>query len=155
MPSLSEELKAMDDIRQLKARYFRYVDTKDWDGLATIFCRDASFDIRGAAGDEYRGEGDFVFEGRDGIVTMIRETTGDKVTVHQGHCHEVWVDSPDDARGVIAMQDIISDRRTGRVILEGWGHYHEAYRREDGQWRIWRSRLSRLKVVTNFEPADF
>jgi len=31
--------------------------------------------------------------------------------------------------------------------LQGYGHYHEQYRREDGAWRIWRSRLPRRPVV--------
>jgi hypothetical protein len=155
MLSIPEDLKAMDDIRQLKGRYFRFVDTKDWDGLATVFCRDAVFDTRGAAtGDPDDLDPAMVYEGRDAIVGMIRDTTGDLVTVHHGHCHEVTVDAPDRAHGVIAMDDIIGVRDTGRVILEGWGHYHEEYRREDGQWRIWRSRLTRLKVVANFQPGD-
>ena len=155
MLSLSEDLKAMDDIRQLKGRYFRFVDTKDWEGLATVFCREAMFDIRGAAtGDPADDNPAMVFEGRDTIVRMIRDTTGNLVTVHHGHCHEVSVETLDQARGVTAMDDIISDRQSGRFILEGWGHYYEDYRREDGEWRIWRSRLTRLKVVTNFELAD-
>ena len=34
-------------------------------------------------------------------------------------------------------------RRTG---LQGYGHYLEEYIREDGQWRISRTRLERLRV---------
>ena len=34
-------LLAIDEIRNLKSSYFRFVDTHDWAGLATIFCADA------------------------------------------------------------------------------------------------------------------
>ena len=42
------QLLAMEEIKQLKARYFRFVDTKDWEALSTIFCEDAVFDARAA-----------------------------------------------------------------------------------------------------------
>jgi ketosteroid isomerase-like protein len=41
----------MDDdieaIHQLKARYFRTMDTKDWDGLAAVFTEDVVIDMTG------------------------------------------------------------------------------------------------------------
>ena len=33
-----------------------------------------------------------------------------------------------------------------RVGLQGYGHYREEYKREDGEWRIARIRLERLRV---------
>jgi hypothetical protein len=30
--------------------------------------------------------------------------------------------------------------------LQGYGHYHEEYVREDGEWKIARLELSRLRV---------
>ena len=30
--------------------------------------------------------------------------------------------------------------------MQGFGHYHEDYRKEDGQWRIARLKLTRLRV---------
>ena len=38
-----EKLRAIEDIRQLKSRYFRFVDAKDWEGLAEVFCKEAVF----------------------------------------------------------------------------------------------------------------
>ena len=37
-------LIAIEEIRQLKARYFRLMDTRDFDAMACVFCRDAVFD---------------------------------------------------------------------------------------------------------------
>ena len=39
-----ERLAAIEDIRRLKARYFRCVDEKDWAQLAALFAPDAVFD---------------------------------------------------------------------------------------------------------------
>jgi hypothetical protein len=36
-------LLAMEEIKQLKARYYRCMDTKDWQGLAKVFAPDATF----------------------------------------------------------------------------------------------------------------
>ena len=30
--------------------------------------------------------------------------------------------------------------------MQGYGHYREEYKREDGEWRIARTRLERLRV---------
>lgn len=154
-----EALATVDAVRQLKARYFRFLDTKDWDGFATVFGREAKFDLLASATvDPHDGSRDaadtahFKLAGREAIVTAIRDAVADSHTVHHGHCHEVWVDGPDEAHGIIAMVDKITNSHTGEYILEGYGHYHETYRREDdGQWRIWRSRLSRLHVFANLD----
>lgn len=36
----AEELRAIEDIKQLKARYFRHIDFKQWDRFRTLFCPD-------------------------------------------------------------------------------------------------------------------
>jgi len=41
-----------EDIRQLKTRYFRYLDAKDWVGFETLFAPDAVMDFRSATGQE-------------------------------------------------------------------------------------------------------
>lgn len=150
---LEEELGAIDAIRQLKARYFRFLDAKAWDDLRTVFTRDAVFDLRaGATADPGDGSAEAAetayleLRGRDAIVDAIRDSTADRITIHHGHCHEVTVRTPEEADGVIAMVDKITNRQTGACVIEGWGHYHETYRREDGAWRIARSRLSRLVI---------
>ena len=46
-------MSAGDDIeaiKQLKARYFRMMDTKDWDGLARVFTEDVHLDMAGEGG---------------------------------------------------------------------------------------------------------
>ena len=42
---------AIEEIHQLKARYFRCMDTKDWAGLTDVFAPDAVMDMSGEMGE--------------------------------------------------------------------------------------------------------
>lgn len=149
-----DRILATEDIKQLKARYFRFLDTKDWAGLGTIFCDDASFDARASLSIDGQGESgraaesnDWVYHGGAEIVAFIRGAVGDSRTVHHGHCHEIDLLSVNEASGVIAMEDQIWDATGTTLTLHGCGHYHETYRRVDGRWRIHTSRITRLQVI--------
>lgn len=142
-------LTAIDDIRQLKARYFRLMDTRDWDALGEVFCRDAVFDCSEGArctpiGGEPRGWEGPVTQGREAIVAWIRANFEDHTSVHHGHGHEIWIDSPTEAHGTIAMEDYLRKLDRATMVLHAAGHYHERYRIEDGEWRIAHTRLTRL-----------
>ena len=53
----------MDDIeaiRQLKARYFRTMDTKDWDGMRQVFTDDVVIDTSEAGGGVVTGADEFM-----------------------------------------------------------------------------------------------
>jgi hypothetical protein len=38
--------------------------------------------------------------------------------------------------------------------LQGWGHYHECYRKENDVWRIAKIRLTRLRLLQNGEAQN-
>jgi hypothetical protein len=150
----SQQLLAIEQIKQLKARYFRYMDTKDWIGLRTVFSHDAVFDARaaldldggGAAADPGSESDSWVYQGGDTITEFVREAISGRRTVHHGHGHEIEIVSATEAHGVIAMEDKVWDLATGAPILHGSGHYYETYCVEDGTWRIQTSRLTRLHL---------
>ena len=122
-------------IANLKARYCRHLDTKDWAGYASLFTEDVVIDTTGSGGPR--------MEGRDAAVASIRASLDAATTVHQVHAPEIEIDG-DEARAVWAMQDRLT-WPNGRKI-DGAGHYHERYVREDGAWKIAESRLTRLFV---------
>lgn len=130
-------------IQILKARYFRAIDTKDWDLLAGVFTEDVEIDVTDDA------EGGEVYTGRDRFVATVARILADAVTVHHGHTPEIELTGPDTATGVWAMEDDVDwgpgpDGVPRRFT--GAGHYHEAYVREaDGAWRIASLRLTRLR----------
>jgi uncharacterized protein (TIGR02246 family) len=139
--ALLQGLLDIEAIKQLKARYFRALDCKDWEGFAQVFARDAALELP---------EVDMVVNGRDTIVESVSGFLAGTRTVHHGHMPEIEVLDAGTARGTWAMFDYVewpSGPEPGeRVGLQGFGHYIEEYRREDGQWRIARSRLERLRV---------
>ena len=55
------------------------------------------------------------------------------------------------ATGIWAMEDLV---HMPRIALQGWGHYHERYRKEDGVWRIAEIRLTRVRLIMNGEEQD-
>ena len=52
MPDIdaNQMLLDIEAIKQLKARYFRYVDTKQWDDLKALFTADARWSVDGGSG---------------------------------------------------------------------------------------------------------
>ncbi len=133
-------LLAIEEIKQLKARYFRCMDTGRWDELASVFARDAHLDADG-----------FTADGRDGIIAFLEPVLRDARTVHHGHMPEITITSPTTAHEIWAMFDYVEFVSSGPSDaaprgLFGYGHYEEDYVVEDGAGRIANLRLTRLRV---------
>lgn len=135
-------LFAIEEIKKLKARYFRCVDTKDWEGFAGVFAPDAVFDIS----DDVPG---CVLTGPKVIAEAASAPLTGCVSVHHGHCPEIDLTSEDSATGIWAMEDKLrwsADSERPNMTLHGYGHYHETYSRIDGRWYIRTMKLKRLRV---------
>ena len=130
-------------ICEVKARYCRCLDTKDWEGFADCFTEDYQLDTRPAGG--------YLVQGRDEAVNMVRGSIESARTAHQVHNPEITFDE-DGANAIWAMEDRVEwgpDRvdQMGSRGLNGWGHYRERYVRcGDGRWRIAQLALSRLHM---------
>ena len=129
-------------IKQLKARYCRHLDTKDWTAWRALFTDDFVSDTSQAGGTFIAGADDFVAFTRKNIGKPTQPTA------HQVHAPEIELLSPTSARGVWALQDVV--RFALGLNLVGYGHYHETYEKTAGQWRIKSSKLTRLRedIVT-------
>jgi uncharacterized protein (TIGR02246 family) len=137
---LLQRLLDIEEIKRLKARYFRALDTKDWDEWAQVFAKDAVMEVP---------EADVLNRGRDTIVASVSRALTGATTAHHGHMPEIEITGPDTARGTWAMFDYVewaASKPEARVGLKGYGHYREEYVREDGAWRIAHMHLSRLRV---------
>ncbi|CAN5264247.1 hypothetical protein BH10PSE12_BH10PSE12_06050 [soil metagenome] len=160
----ANRLEAIEDIRQLKARYFRLGDSKDWDAWAQLFTVDALFDASetNIVGDMPTSATELPdsplnepIRGIDAILAACKAfVPPSSVSVHHGYMPEIEIVSDDEARGTWAMSDRISwpDGAPGsspdRVLVEmtGHGHYFETYRRVDGAWRIARMKITRQRL---------
>ena len=135
---IDEKLWAIEQIKQLKARYFRFVDRKQWDDLAGVIAADAVF-----------GVGDRALRGRAAVIGNIRETAGNAKTVHHGYTPEIEIIDHLRAHGTWAMHDRYMERPTQGSApcgFEGFGFYEDTYVFEDSAWRISACRLRRIAL---------
>jgi hypothetical protein len=140
-----EDLIAIEEIKQLKARYFRCMDGKEWDAFAALFAADATMDVSGEMRADPADDG--VIRGRDQIAAFVRNAIDRVTTVHHGHTPEIEVVSPTEATGVWAMEDHLRWPRNSPIReLHGYGHYHETYVQLGGRWHIASTKLTRLRV---------
>lgn len=134
-------MDALEAIKQLKARYCRTMDTKDWAGMRAVFTDDVEMDTTSSGGGVIRGADEFM--------AFLSETLADVVTVHHCHTPEIELTSETAASGVWAMEDML--RWPDGSEMHGYGHYHEIYRNTGGHWQIERLLLTRLR--TDFTAA--
>jgi len=126
----------LEAIKQLKARYFRTMDTKNWAGMRAVFADDVVIDTTESGGSVVTGAKDFM--------AFLSATLRDVVTVHHGHMPEIELTSATTAQGTWAMEDLLQWPDGSQ--LRGYGHYHETYELIDGAWRIKTSKLTRLRM---------
>ncbi|NDZ97618.1 nuclear transport factor 2 family protein [Streptomyces sp. SID6673] len=118
----------MDDleaIKQLKYRYLRALDTKDWE----VFEGTLTPDVTGDYGSSLK------FTTRDELVGFMRESVGPAVITEHRVAHpEIDVEG-DEATGRWYLQDrvIVPDFK---FMLIGAAFYEDRYRRTDEGWRI-------------------
>lgn len=131
-----QNLVEQDQILKLKARYFRGLDTKDWQ----LFADTMTDDVKGRYSD-----GQLSFEDKASLVGFMEEnlSSATVVTMHHGHHPEIEInDDGVSATGVWYLQDMVIDL-VGKTRLYGAAIYQDRYRKENGEWRISRTGYSR------------
>lgn len=134
----------------LKARYFRYLDTKQWDLWRELFADDVTFYVDHESAVPLTTTP--MVSGADALVEQVSMALRTGVSVHHGHMPELEILGERSASGIWAMVDYLDVPEENRA-LRGYGHYHDLYEKgDDGRWRIKVSRLTRLR--TDFlEPS--
>lgn len=144
----TEQLAAIEAIKQLRARFARSMDTRDWEAMRATIAEDCAFD----AGQEANVEE--LWHGPADIVANIRRNFVGCTSVHHAHMPEITLTSATTATGIWAMQDLLRWAGPPRVDLVGFGHYHESYVCRDGRWQIQRFKLTRLRVDIDNSAAQ-
>lgn len=148
-----ERLGAVEAIRNVKAAYFRGVDTANGELVRSILATDCRLDYRGCCTDPVTGVDhmpamNVVLQGRDSWVSDAFEKAG-IVSVHHGHHAEISVFSESEASGVWAMTDrFFTPAGAPFKELRGFGYYHETYVKEPDGWKLSTTRIERLRVET-------
>ncbi|MEV6370408.1 nuclear transport factor 2 family protein [Micromonospora musae] len=140
-----DDLEAIESIKQMRHRYWRFVDEKDYDGLAALFAPGAKIVIHGDT-----------WETPQALVDVMGQYTGDAPTVHHGHMAEIEITGPDSASGIWALEDIVPFRAGDNAPPghRGYGKYRETYRKIDGRWLIESLDLTRYRMdrIENWTP---
>lgn len=123
----AEDLVDLEEIKQVKYRYLRCLDTKDWDGLALVLTPDATASYSG---------GRYTYSGRDEIVAFVSRNMGREQfhSSHRAHHPEITLDG-DTATATWALEDTVLDTEWG-FLLFGAAFYEDTYVRTAEGWRI-------------------
>lgn len=136
------DLREIEAIKVLKARYLRLMDTRQWSQWRELLAEDveAVYDGGDDAPDTVlaRSAGEFV--------ERMRSVLSDAVHVHLAYLPEIVLTSPTTATGIWAMSDTV--RRADGEVGIMWGSYRDAYAKgADGRWTVASVRIARRLVV--------
>ena len=137
----TEQHDDLEAIRQLKARYLRLMDTKQWDRWGDCFMPDIIAVFEGAPRASSDQPMENRVEGSELLVGLCRELLADATTIHQVYMPEIELINDTTATAVWAMFDNV---QFPTCNFKGWGHYQDSYVKEDGQWKIQKLHLTRL-----------
>jgi hypothetical protein len=140
----TDKLLAIEEIKQLKARYFRFVDSKQYDKMEMLFTPDVKV-------DHTQDHPSAKHDNRKDWIAMISGGMNMTVSVHHGHTPEIEITGPTTAKGIWPMQDWIwwpegQTSPLGDRHIVGWGAYHETYEKTADGWRISSVTLKRVKI---------
>ena len=119
-PETTSDVRA---IEELKYRYVRCLDTKDWDAFANCMSPDVTSDYNG-----------LTFDNRDALVDYMRTNLADIHTMHHVHHPEISVDG-DTATGRWYLYDKVLVPAFD-FYLEGAAFYEDRYVRTADGWKI-------------------
>ncbi|MBC7492740.1 MAG: nuclear transport factor 2 family protein [Novosphingobium sp.] len=141
-----QQLSDLEDIRTLKHRYFRGIDTADMALLAGVFTDDVTVAYHG-------GTYDVVVDGRAEMLEFIANSFhAQAVSMHQGHMPEIVLTGPDSAEGTWYLEDLFIDLAKQEHTI-GSAIYTDRYRREQDGWKIAASEYERvIEVVRPLAP---
>jgi hypothetical protein len=137
----------MDDVMalwELKARYCRLVDTKDWDAFRSCLAENFSAEFVGMPRSERTLPTSASLQDRDRIIDAQAAALAGVVTIHQVFSPEIRIEEADTASGIWGMRDHVI---MPKCVFTGYGHYHEKYHRINGEWVIQQMKVTRLHVV--------
>ena len=138
-----QQLSDFEDIRTLKHRYYRCIDTANMAELDELFTDDVKVDYRGGG---YRVK----LEGKAAMLTFLASAFhSDAVAMHQGHMPELKMTGEDTAEGLWYLEDIFINAAE-RTKTQGSAIYRDTYRRVNGRWLIETTEYDR--VIEFIEP---
>lgn len=136
-----QQLSDLEEIRVLKHRYFRGIDTADWPLLEGMFTDDVNVEYVG-------GDYHVKLTGAAAMMEFLANSFhSGTLALHQGHQPEIAFTGPDSAEGVWYLEDIFINLEE-KFHTFGTAIYRDVYLREGGKWRIASTVYDRVMEVT-------
>jgi hypothetical protein len=137
-----ETLVALEEIKLLKARRDRYVDTKLWDDLEALHAPDHR-----SYNDDYPP-----WTTAAEMIANVRVIMDRLRTAHHSHTPEITFESPTQASGIWAMNGVsMWDQGDQEHWFVAFGHYFETYEKRNDRWLFTSRRLKYL--LTKMSPG--
>ena len=119
----------LEEIKRVKYRYLRALDTKHWDDFADTLAEDVKADYGPSIGEELH------FTNRTDLVDYMRSALGPNVITEHRVTHPEITVAGDTASGSWYLQDRVIVAEFNFMLI-GAGFYHDSYRRTANGWRI-------------------
>lgn len=130
------DLVAIEQIKQLKARYFRSIDTRNLDLIRTLLAPEVNITFDSPT---YQ----FELNGVDEAIEFYRANfTPRRFGMHNGHTPEIVVNG-DEATGLWYLNDVFINLDE-QTLLNGSALYEDHYVKVKGEWLIQRTGYKRL-----------
>ena len=132
-----EQLLALEEIKLLKAKRDRAIDTKDWALYRSLHADD----------HVSHNDGHPRWDSADIMIANLSAILHEgRTSAHHSHTPEITFESPTKAKGIWGMEDYIFDSASGELQIHGFGFYHETYEKRDGKWLFTSRQLKRTHV---------
>jgi len=119
----------LEEIKRVKYRYMRTLDTRDWDEYADTMTEDVIGDYGSSLGETHS------FTDRDSLVEYMRTSLPPTtITEHRVTHPEIDIDG-DEATATWYLQDKVIVPEFDFMLI-GAGFYHDRYRRTPDGWKI-------------------
>jgi hypothetical protein len=143
---LARQLLDIEEIKNLKARYFRLLDAKRWTEWTDVFTDDLEFtyadpSVMNVPPAAVRTSDGGAMVGRDQLVAFVSASMEKVTTIHHGHMPEITLVDRNRAIGRWGLTNYCEYTSAEGSLqwLRGYGHYDEEYVRTEHGWRIRRS----------------
>jgi len=137
-----------DQVRLAKARYCRYLDTRQWAAFSDLFVPTPDIRIFGESNELLVS-----FSTREAFVEAARDYLEGARSIHQVHNDELTRVSQCEVGAIWSMEDLIlfpADASGRPARHHGYGHYHETWVRDDAGWRI--SKMELRRTILQITP---
>ncbi|MCB0987463.1 MAG: nuclear transport factor 2 family protein [Microthrixaceae bacterium] len=141
----SDDLAEIHRIHQLKYRYLRYLDLKEWDELGGCFVAEATASYASAP----------ELDGREAIIGFLRDAMSSTtlLTSHKVHHPEITLLESERASGIWALDDRVLVLDAG-IEIAGAAFYQDEYVRTSDGWLISHTGYRRVFEEVRPLPQD-